>query len=84
MLELIGRPREGRGREGRADNDPPGLGVGLNDPPESVGGNLICFIRAAKSLLLVPILISGQLKSPLEILKLNRLIDRNVLGRKYA
>ena len=41
-------PREGLGREGRADSDPPGLGVGLNEliGGSSADGNLSCFIRA--------------------------------------
>lgn len=54
---LDGSPtREGRGRTGRAEREPPGLGVGLNAPDSSADGNFSCFILALRSSVLDPIL----------------------------
>lgn len=55
-LESKESPREGRGRVGRADREPPGLAVGLYRLPSSDEGNFKCFILVARSLVLVPIL----------------------------
>ena len=43
-LESKESPREGRGRVGRADREPPGLAVGLYRLPSSDEGNFKCFI----------------------------------------
>ena len=49
LNEVVGssaRPRDGRGRVGRDERDPPGVDVGLKEPESSEDGNLSSFILA--------------------------------------
>ena len=49
LNEVVGssaRPRDGRGRVGLDERDPPGVDVGLKEPESSEDGNLSSFILA--------------------------------------